>query len=180
MINRRADEEREERRADERERVRRDDARCLSLAAEYQGDYAGFGVEPPMARADEWSDDYERRLLRGLQRRLSPRSELAAPTLTDNLDGVAFDNFAKSIRAEAAREAATPSVENMADSVDDPRARRERVDPETNQRKIEWYAKRSFIADIAPPRVRAHIHDPRFTADRAVLNRGGWMTQSPR
>ena len=71
MINRRADSDEAETRADQRERVRADDARCASLQAEYQSDYAAFGLEPLLMRSDEWSGQFERRLLKGLQRRLS-------------------------------------------------------------------------------------------------------------
>jgi len=162
LINRTADEQESQRRADDRALVRRDDARCASLAAEFQPDFAAHGLEPPMARADEWSSDYERRLLRGLQRRLPPRSELANPAIIDGApNGPALENFATSIRAAAAAEADRPSFDNRADSVDDPRARRERLDPETGARTIEWIAKRSFISDIARPGLRVQrITDP--------------------
>ena len=95
MIHRRADAEEAQARADQRERVRRDDQKCVALAAEYQPDFAAFGASPPLARADEWSSDYERRLLRGLQRRLPPRSELADPTMLDGLPSKALENFAR-------------------------------------------------------------------------------------
>ncbi len=150
MVHRRADDEEAERRSEARERVRQDDARCQSLAAEFQQDFAAFGFEPPMARADEWADDYHRRLLRGLQRRLPPRTELADPTMLDGVpDGPALANFASMVRAAAADEAFRPSPANMADSLDDPRSKRETIDPDTNQRRIEYYAKRSFIEDLS-------------------------------
>jgi len=153
LIHRAADEEDEQRRAANRERVRADDAKCASLAG---------GLEPPMARSDEWSSDYERRLVRGLQRRLPPRSELADPIMLDGVpDGKAFENFATSIRSAAASEADRPSFDNRPDSVDDPRARRERADPETGARTIEWIAKRSFISDLSRPGLRvARLLDP--------------------
>jgi hypothetical protein len=78
MINARADSEERERRADasaRAERIRVDDLRCKDLMAEFQPDYARHGCEPPMARSDEWSNQYEVRLLKGLQRRLSPDSD---------------------------------------------------------------------------------------------------------
>jgi hypothetical protein len=104
MIGARADSEEREARTDKAERVRRDDLRCRDLAAEFQSDFAAFGVEPPMPRADEWSNEYQKRLLRGLQRRLSPDSDLADPSLLDVPPAV-LTNFAQMIRAESAREA---------------------------------------------------------------------------
>jgi hypothetical protein len=157
MINRRADAEDAEaraddaqRRADKRERIRQDDLRCRDLAAEYQSDFAAHGVEPPMPRADEWANQYERRLLSGLQRRLSPRSDLADPQfLGENLSPAVFASFAQMIRDEAGREAKTPSRENLPQTVADSRARFETTGPETGQRQIEWRARESFIKDMS-------------------------------
>jgi hypothetical protein len=49
----------------------------------------------------------------------------------------------------ALKEGDLPTEENLADSVDDPRAKRERIDPTTGLRTINSYAKRSFIADMS-------------------------------
>jgi hypothetical protein len=143
MVNARADSEERERSRDKAERVRLDDLRCKDLAAEYQQDYAAHNATPPLIRSDEWSSDYERRLLRGLQRRLSPRSDLADPTLFNEIHGKAFENFAGMVRQEAAKEAHTPSPENLPESVSDPRAARERVD-DMGRRTVEF-----------PPNVRS-------------------------
>lgn len=148
MINSRADSEEAERTATKRDRVRADDARCADLAASYQADYAAHGVTPPLPNADEWSAGYEKRLLRGLQRRLSPDSKLADSSILD-VPPAALTNFSQMIRAEAAREAYRPSLANLPESVDDPRARVERVDANTGERKIEYQARRSFIRDLS-------------------------------
>ena len=153
LIHNRADSEEREARADKAERVRRDDLRCRDLAAEYQSDYAAHGVSPPLPGGNEWSDDYERRLVRGLQRRLSPRSSYADDSMLDGLKGRAFDNIAQSIRDEAAREAASPCPENLPESVSDPRAMIDRTDA-LGQHRIEFQAKRSFIADMSPEPMR--------------------------
>jgi hypothetical protein len=147
MVNARADSEARERSRDKAERVRLDDLRCKDLAAEYQQDYAAHNATPPLIRSDEWSSDYHRRLLRGLQRRLSPRSDLADPTLFNEISGKTFENFAGMVRQEAAKEAHTPA-ENLPESVSDPRAMRERTD-DMGRRTIEFHAKRSFIADMS-------------------------------
>lgn len=157
MISRRADAEEAQARADAAEAradkaalVRADDLRCRDLAAEYQSDYQAFGVTPPMPRADEWASDYERRLVRGLQRRLSPRSDYADSTMLDGLSPKTFDNIAKMVRDEAAREAAQPSLENLPANVNDPRAKVERMD-DMGHRSIEWRARESFIKDMSRP-----------------------------
>jgi hypothetical protein len=129
--------------------ARADDLRCRELAAEFQSDYAAFSCEPPMVRGDEWASDYHCRLLRGLQRRLSPRNDYAHPALLDGLSGRAFDNLAGIIRAEAAREAASPSFENLPPSGE--LISRNRVDSATGERSVEWFGKRSFIADMGRP-----------------------------
>src|SRR5271165_2900079 len=150
----------EQRRSDDAE-VRADDDRCRDLAAAYQEDFARHGAEPPLFRSDEWSDAYERRLLRSLQRRLDPASDLANTKLLDGVRGPAFRNFAEIIRQAAADEAAKPSYSNLPESVYDPRAKLERQDSATGARTIEWRARTSFIADMKPLSKRAFIADPR-------------------
>ena len=156
MINSRADSDEASARADKAERVRRDDAKCQSLMAEFQEDFRQFGTEPPLVRSDEWSDAYQVRLLKNLQRRLSPSSDLASPRLLDNIPpGPALQNFTQMIRSEARNEAPRPSFDNLPENLDDPRSRLETTDPDTGHRRIEWRAKRSFIADMSqtPQRV---------------------------
>ena len=107
-----------------------------------------------MARSDEWSGQFERRLLRGLQRRLSPSSDLAAPRLLDEIPSNAFGNFREMIRGEAANEARRPSHDNLPLTVDDPRAKVERVDANTGHRTIEWQAQQSFVKQMNAPAQR--------------------------
>ena len=153
MVSVRADAEERQARADKAERVRADDLRCRDLAAEYQGDYQGFGVSPPLPGGNEWSDDYERRLVKGLQRRLSPRNSYADDSMLDGLRGKAFDNIARTIRDEAAQEAASPCPENLPESVSDPRAMVDRTDA-MGQRRIEFRARTSFIKEMNAPAQR--------------------------
>ncbi len=175
MINRRADEEEADRRADQRERVRLDDQRCVSLAAEYQPDFERFNASPPMARSDEWASDYERRLLRGLQRRLSPRNDLSDPTLFDRIGGATLATFAGMVRDAAAKEAARPSFECL--PKDGSMVERHRVDA-TGVRTTEFFGRESFIKDLAPPVRRVVIADPRTLSGRARLFSDRMMTQS--
>ena len=161
LINSRADSEERQARADRAERVRADDARCANLAASYQEDYAAHGVSPPLPNADEWSSGYEKRLLRGLQRRLSPDSKLADSSILD-VPPAALTNFAQMIRAESAREAFRPSEANLPETVNDQRAKIERTDAATGERRIEYRAKRSFIHDFSMQPLKVHrIINPR-------------------
>jgi hypothetical protein len=154
MINHRADSEERNARADHVARVRADDARCQSLRGEYQQDFAAHGLEVPMARSDEWSGQFEKRLLRGLQRRLSPSSDLADLRLLDEVPSNAMSNFRSMIRDEAGREAHRPSHDNLPLTVDDPRAKFETTDPNTGHRQIEWRAQQSFIKQMNAPAQR--------------------------
>ena len=109
--------------------------------------HKNINATPPMARADEWSSQYHRRLLRGLQRRLSSRNEFADPEILDGLGGGALDTYAKLIRAEAAREAARPSFDCL------PKegfVEHHRVDA-TGARTTEWHGRESFIKALNRP-----------------------------
>jgi hypothetical protein len=67
---------------------------------------------------------------------------------------------------EALRSQAENSTgNNRADSVNDPKARREVVDPDTGRKEIRYIAKRSFIRDFAAP-VR---HVLRFSDGKRAL-----------
>ena len=115
-----------------------------------------------MARSDEWSGQFERRLLKNLQRRLSPSSELADPGLLDGVPRNAMGNFRDMIRSEAGREAYKPSHDNLPLTVDDARARFETTNPDTGARQIEWRAQESFIKQMSqPPFTVVRIVDPR-------------------
>jgi len=141
LVHRRADEEDAERRADQREKVRRDDLKCQALMAEFQPDYQAFNATPPPARADEWASDFEKRLLRGLQRRLAPSHELNDPHLLDQATGRVLENMGGMARAAAAAEAENlPAPGEFLERV--------RVDEMTGQKRIEFYGRESFIRDM--------------------------------
>ena len=126
--------------------------RCRELTAEYQPDYQAIDATPPLARADEWSGDCHRRLLLGLQRRLSPRNELADLKLFDEIKGKTFDHFAREVRKAAADEAQTPSVDNL--PKDGSLVQRRRVD-DAGRSTIEWFGRESFIKSLGAPARRA-------------------------
>ena len=149
MIEARADSEAAEARSDRAERIRADDLKCRDLAAEFQQDYAAHGVSPPLPGGNEWSDDYERRLVKGLQRRLSPRSSYADDSMLNGLKGKAFDNIARTIRDEAAMEAASPCMENLPGKRLRSGAMIDRTDA-LGQRRIEFRANLLHQGNDAP------------------------------
>src|SRR5271165_5405072 len=102
----------------------------------------------PMAVADSCPPDYRRDLFALGQTMLPGDHELAGVD-PHGLDGRAIVPFEALLLDALAAEEANPSYENRPDSVDDPRARRETFDPDSNARKIEYSAKTSFIKDLS-------------------------------
>jgi hypothetical protein len=131
--------------------VREDDTKCQMLANDFNADYRSFNVETPAPRPDEWSADYERRLLRGLQRRLAPSHELSTAGMgrIDEAPPNLMKMFEPRLRAAAAAEARRPSVENL------PPAgqflERRSVDPKTGEAVTNFWGRTSFIADMGRP-----------------------------
>lgn len=162
----------EQRRSDDAE-VRADDDRCRDLAAAYQEDFARHGAEPPLFRSDEWSDAYERRLLRSLQRRLDPASDLANTKCAAPLSEISPRSFARPLRTKPPSRA----IPICPSWFYDPRAKLERQDSATGARTIEWRARTSFIADMKPLSKRAFIADPRTLRGQAAIYRPTSMTK---
>src|SRR5208337_3689912 len=108
------------------------------------------GKRAPEARADDIPRRYRRELFSVGQSMLPADHKLVALDPFE-IDGQAILPFEDLLMAALADEAANPSYENRPDSVNDPRSRREVIDPETNARKIEYSAKRSFIEDLSRP-----------------------------
>jgi hypothetical protein len=141
-----------DREAERRDKMSRWDAACARHQAKYQDAYDKWGMQAPARIADEAPGDYRRRLFKGLQDKLP---------LNDDLEGVDPEELGSDVIAIMERqllervgeEGDNPTGTNLPDSVDDPRAKRERIDSATGKRTIEWKAKRSFIADM-PVRVQ--------------------------
>jgi hypothetical protein len=66
----------------------------------------------------------------------------------DELDSDIIDQFEQMLFEAAQRESEEPSGSNLPETVDDPRARHERMDAATGMRKIEFAAKESFIKGL--------------------------------
>jgi hypothetical protein len=129
-----------------RDRARRWDESCSKHQAAYDPIYGKFGEKAPARVADESPKRYRRRLFPGLQDKLPDGHDLVRVN-PDELDGDVIGNFEKMLHDAAEKEAAEPSGSNLPETVGDPRARHERID-DAGMKKIEWAAKRSFIADL--------------------------------
>jgi hypothetical protein len=161
MISRRADAEEAQARADaaaaaqeRRDRIRRDMERCQAHQNRYDNVFTKFGKRAPMALADDAPPDYRRKLY-ALAQTMLPSGHSLADLDPMELDGSAIVPFEKLLFEALEAEAEKPTGDNMPETLDDPRAKIERRDDDTGERRIEWRAKRSFIADLSrePKRV---------------------------
>jgi hypothetical protein len=137
-----ADEEREER----RDRAKRWAESCAKHQARYDEVYGRFGERAPARIADESPFKYRRRLFRGLQDRLPSDSKWRGVDC-DQLDKEAIGPIEEEVLQAAQKEGEQPSPENMPS--DGSLIARHRVDAASGQKFIDWYGKRSFIADLA-------------------------------
>jgi hypothetical protein len=171
----------ERRREDEarRDRSRRHADACTRHQARYDRAFQAFGQRSPQAAADAFPGDYRRDLFKKLQDRLPNGHMLASDGGLDpeDLDSETLSEFEKRLIEAAIAEGISPSGSNRADSVYDPGAVRDRIDPATGQRFVEFFAKRSFIADMSRPAVRVKIRNPLDFREMRLGDR--MMTQSP-
>jgi hypothetical protein len=154
---RRADDrEREERRA----QSRKDAARCDAHQRRYDEAFELLGKKAAPPTAGDAPPDYRRRLFALGQSMLPAGNELT--TLDPEEIGPSeIIPLEKQLLEALAAEGKTPSGDNMAETPDDPRAKRERMDSATGQRKTEWLARTSFIAQMSRPGRRVlRIFDP--------------------
>jgi hypothetical protein len=92
-------------------------------------------------------------LFRGLQNHLSPRHRLYAIE-AHRLDSDAIRAFEPQLHEAAKAEGATPSRENL--PRDGSMVSRERIDPNTNHRQVEFFGRESFIKAMSRPGQLVH------------------------
>ena len=113
-----------------------------SLRGEYQQDFAAHGLEV--------ANGAQRRMERSITRNdcsevfsvAQPEFHLADPRLLDEIPSNALA-ISEMIRGEAANEARRPSHDNLPLTVDDPRAKVERVDANTGHRRSNGRRKKA-------------------------------------
>jgi hypothetical protein len=142
---------------EERDRLRRDAELCAKHQRKYDDLFQRFNRRAPEPRADDDPPDYRRQLFRIGQTMLPSGHELTGFDPRE-IDCSAIIPFEKQLFDALAKEAEEPSGDNLPQTVDDPRAKRERMDS-MGTKFIEYRAKRSFIADLGRRGMRvAAIH----------------------
>ena len=155
IINRRVSEEEAALKRDDaaREETRRQRQQANSearreVAERYTDSFRSFGVEVPMALDDEPVARYRARLFNRLVRRLPEGHEWGGVRADDVPVGQALDVVERLVIEASKREGERPSASNLPDIGE---VVRTRIDPMTNERSIEFFSKRSFIADMGRP-----------------------------
>jgi hypothetical protein len=144
-----------------RDMMRKHADRCLAHQSRYDEAFEPFGKRAPQPEADAFPPDYRRKLFAIGQSMLPSDHELTQIGDPRDLDGGAIVRFEKQLFDALRKEAETPTGDNRADSVNDPKARREIVDPDTGRRTIQYFAKNSFIKDFVRPALRVlRLMDP--------------------
>jgi hypothetical protein len=142
-----------------RDRARRWDESCARHQAKFDAAFEKFGERAPARIADESPAKYRRRMFDALKRKLPGDSDLAAVD-PQELGSDLIEKFENMLIESAGNEAEEPSEGNLPDDVYDPRAKRERMDS-MGQRRTEWLARESFIAQMSRPGRRvARIINP--------------------
>jgi hypothetical protein len=143
---RRADDaEREE----QREQARRDRARCAEHQARFDERFTRHSVKAPLPAADEAPPTYRRRLF-GIGQSLLPSGHELTGLDAADLDKSAIVEFERQLFDALDEEAESPSGSNLPKTVDDPRAKRERMDS-AGGKTVTWHAKQSFIKGMMRP-----------------------------
>jgi hypothetical protein len=147
-----------------RVQARADAERNRLLQARYTDAFSAFNVETPPPIDGELPGRYRRRLFDRLVRKLPSSSDLSE-IRADELSSAVIDNFEPSLLSQVIAEGLRPSFENLPPSGE--LIARNRVDPATNERSVEYFGRESFIRGMGREgrRVRC-IRNPQ---DNSVL-----------
>ena len=139
----------DEERLSQLEHSRKQADSCRRHQERYDSAYRGLGLSgAPAPDAGEFGGDYRRRLMKGLQDKLSSSHPFADVDPND-LNTAAIKAIEPQIIEAAEQEAAQPSPENL--PRDDSMIARTRTDPMTNARVTNWYGRESFIKSMSRP-----------------------------
>lgn len=154
-------------REDARRQRQRDNAEaCRQIQARYADAFRSFDAEVPLPTDGEASTAFRKRMFNRLARRLASSHELSDLRADDvSSSTVGFDHFEAQMIEAAKAEGLRPSFENLPS--DGTLISRQRVDPDTNERSIEWHGRSSFIKGMGREGHRVlRIVDPK---SRSVL-----------
>jgi hypothetical protein len=116
--------------------------------AKYADSFAAFGSQPPAPVEDERPGVYRARLFEHLRRR-SPSGHEWPSVRADDIPPSARASIEALVIDAAMAEGAKPSVDNLPPPGEF--VQRVRIDPDTNERRTEFFGRRSFIADMSRP-----------------------------
>jgi hypothetical protein len=142
-----------------RDQMRKHAARCDEHQQNYDREFEAFGKKAPPPLADDFPPDYRRRLFTIGQSLLPSDHELAQFDPHD-LDKSVIAPFEQKLFEALREQAANPTGDNLPETVDDPRARREVYDDDTGRKVIVYKAKQSFIKQLSRPGLRAFFYTP--------------------
>jgi hypothetical protein len=152
-LNSQAEEER-------RDLMRKHADRCTEHRLRYDAVFQPFGRRAPEPAADDAPPDYRRRLIgHGLS--MLPSNHEMVGIDPEELGPSAVVPIEQKLFEALQQEAENPSYENLPDTVNDPRAKRETYADDSGRKVITFHAKTSFVKDFAarPQRV-LRICDP--------------------
>jgi hypothetical protein len=111
----------------------------------------GFGERAPARIADEAPGDYRRRMFDALRRKLPDKSDLHGIDPQELTSGQ-IGPFEEQLFAEAAKEGAVPSWDNL--PPDNTLVAKHKRDDSTGLRTTTYYGRSSFIKDFSRPTQR--------------------------
>jgi hypothetical protein len=136
-----------------RSKMRKHADRCADHQRCYDEAFEPFGKRAPEPEADAYPPDYRRKLFAIGQSMLPTDHELAQIGDPRDLDRSAIIPFEQQLFEALRKEAEQPTGDNLPESPDDPRARRE-VRDDSGRVAIIYKAKNSFIKGMGRPGMR--------------------------
>jgi hypothetical protein len=132
---------------EERSKARRDRARCGEHQSRYDSVFAKHGVRAPAPAVDARPPTYRRQLFTQAQSLLPSSDHPLNRFDAAYLDGSTIPELERQLLEAVEAQGENPTGDNLPLDVSDPRARREVADS-MGAKKMEYHAKRSFIADL--------------------------------
>jgi hypothetical protein len=133
-----------------------EDRACTDAQARADSIYMHVGRKAPPAGPYERATTYRARLLNALARYSSDAS--IQKIRFDGLSAPALKNFEDQIFADILSRADAILVDARPGEM----MKRERRDPLSGQKYVEYFGRNTFIKDMQPPRMRAVLHPPYY------------------
>jgi hypothetical protein len=145
-----------------RGQMRRHADRCVDHQRRYDEVFEALGRRAPPPEADAFPPDFRRDLFRLGQSYLPSDHELVQIGDPRDLDGSAIIPFEKQLLAALREQAESPTGDNLPESPNDPKAKREVFDDSLGRKVTTYKARKSFIHDFVRPALRVvRLVDPK-------------------